>query len=329
MVLSRLASSCIVISYHEFNLAGYAAWKAIILEAWILFTIGAAFLQNIRNSLQKSLNNVLSTVGAAYTRFAFGLPLAIIYWATLTSLDAQALDWNAEFWWFTILGGTSQIMAMWFTLRAFALRGFAVGTAYSKTETFQTAIFTIILLGEAVSGTVFLAIAISFVGVCFLSLAKSDVTFRDFLFSWTRKAALMGLGSGAMLGISGTSYRGGALALGGDSALLAAATTLMVALAIQTVLMTAYLHMKEKGELANVWRNRHKAFAVGIVSMMGSVGWFTAMTLISAAHVRVLGQVELIFTFFTSVLIFKEKITSAELFGTLLIVGGLMFLLLD
>ena len=62
--------------------------------------------------------------------------------------------------------------------------------------------------------------------------------------------------------------------------------------------------------------------------MLGSVGWFTAMTLINATYVRALGQVELIFTFLTSVFFFKEKITSNELVGTVLIVGGLLVLLL-
>ena len=111
-------------------------------------------------------------------------------------------------------------------------------------------------------------------------------------------------------------------------ALLPAASTLMIALAIQTTLMTVYLGAREKGELARVWQNRSKATLVGITSMLGSVGWFTAMTLENAAHVRALGQVELIFTFLTSVLIFREKITNAEIGGTLLIVGGVLILLL-
>ena len=63
--------------------------------------------------------------------------------------------------------------------------------------------------------------------------------------------------------------------------------------------------------------------------MLGSVGWFTAMTLQNAAIVRAVGQVELIFTFLTSVLIFKEKINRYEVLGTLLIVGGILVLLLD
>ena len=299
------------------------------MEIWVITTIAAAFLQNVRNSLQKSINSVLSTSGAAYTRFAFGLPLAAIYWFALRSQDSQPLEWEFEFWGFAALGGIAQILAMWFLLRSFQLRSFAVGTAYSKTETFQAAVFTIVLLGEAVSGAAFVAIAISFVGVCFLSLAKMTVGVREFLTSWTNKGALMGLANGAMLGLSAVSYRGAALSLGGDSAILAAAATLVVALSIQTVVMTVYLKIFEVGELSRVWQNRGKGTLVGIASMLGSAGWFTAMTLQNVAYVRVVGQVELIFTFLTAILIFRESIRWTELLGTALIIAGILFLLVD
>ncbi|MBT3885600.1 MAG: EamA family transporter [Rhodospirillaceae bacterium] len=299
------------------------------MEIWVITTIAAAFLQNVRNSLQKSINSVLSTSGAAYTRFAFGLPLAAIYWFALRSQDSQPLEWEFEFWGFAALGGIAQILAMWFLLRSFQLRSFAVGTAYSKTETFQAAVFTIVLLGEAVSGAAFVAIAISFVGVCFLSLAKMTVGVREFLTSWTNKGALMGLANGAMLGLSAVSYRGAALSLGGDSAILAAAATLVVALSIQTVVMTVYLKIFEVGELSRVWQNRGKGTLVGIASMLGSAGWFTAMTLQNVAYVRAVGQVELIFTFLTAILIFRESIRWTELLGTALIIAGILFLLVD
>ena len=298
------------------------------MEAWLLFSIAAAFLQNLRNSLQKSINTVLSTSGAAYTRFVFGLPLAVLYWIILRQQYDQQLNWGVEFFGFSVVGGIAQIMAMWFLLRSFELKSFAVGTAYSKTETFQTAVFTILILGEAVTGVTFAAILISFAGVCFLSLAKLTFSPKDFLFSWANKGALMGLANGVLLGISAVSYRGAALSLGGDNALLAASATLLAALIIQTIVLTVYLYNYEKGELTKVWQNRGKGALVGLASMLGSVGWFTAMTLQNAAYVRAVGQVELIFTFLTSTLIFKEKITFYEIVGTILIVGGIMVLLL-
>ena len=291
------------------------------MEAWIIFTIAAAFLQNLRNGLQKSINTILSTAGAAYVRFAFGLPLSIIYWLTLDFLFYEQLYWGWSFWIYGFVGGVAQILAMVSLLRAFALRGFAVGTVYAKTETIQTAIFTVILLGETISVQALAAIVISLFGVILMSSKRSEIKFKRILFSWTEPTALYGLASAGLLGLSAVSYRGAALSMQGTSPLLPAASTLVVALTIQTVLMTVYLAVREKGELSKVWNNRNKAFLVGIASMLGSVGWFTAMTLQNAAYVRALGQVELVFTFLTSVLIFRERINKAEIGGTLLIIG--------
>lgn len=301
------------------------------MEAWILFTIAAAFLQNLRNGMQKSINAVLSTTGAAYTRFAFGLPLAIVYWIALGMVLGDELIWGWLFWLYAFVGGTAQILAMVALLKAFSLRGFVVGTAYAKTETVQTAIFTVILLGETVSLWAMISILVSLVGVFLLSSAKSNTGLTAILASMFQKSALFGLASAALLGLSAVSYRGAALSMKGTpdaGALLPAASTLVVALAIQTALMTAYLLAREQGELAKVWQHRSKAMLVGFAGMLGSVGWFTAMTLQNAAYVRALGQVELIFTFLTSVLIFRERITKTEIGGTLLIVGGVLILLL-
>jgi drug/metabolite transporter (DMT)-like permease len=299
------------------------------MEVWILLTIAAAFLQNLRNGLQKSINSVLSTTGVAYTRFAFGLPLAIIYWIILCSLVDEELNWSWLFWIYAFVGGAAQILAMVSLLRAFSLRGFAVGTAYAKTETLQTALFTVILLNEEVSARVMAAIVISIFGVFLLSSAKSGTNLKDIFLSWTEKTALYGLASAAALGLSTVSYRGAALSMQGEGAFLPAASTLVVALTFQTALMTIYLVRQEKGELTKVWQNRRKAALVGVVSMLGSVGWFTAMTLQNAAYVRALGQVELIFTFLTSIFIFRERIEKAEVGGTLLIIGGVLILLLS
>ena len=299
------------------------------MEAWIIFTVAAAFLQNLRNGMQKSLNSILSTTGAAYTRFAFGLPLALVYWTILYyALDDQ-LNWRWTFWVYASVGGVAQELAMVSLLRSFSLRGFAVGTAYAKTETLLTALFTVILLSEAVSGQVLIAIIISLAGVFLLSSAKSGTRLRDILLSWTEPAALFGLASACLLGLSAVSYRGAALSMDGEGILLPAASTLLVALAIQTTLLSIYLVFYDKGELAKVWESRKKASVVGLASMLGSVGWFTAMTLQNAAYVRALGQVELIFTFLTSVLIFRERIAKAEIGGTFLIVSGVLILLVE
>ena len=299
------------------------------MEAWIFYTVAAAFLQNLRNGLQKSLNLDLSTAGAAYTRFAFGLPLALIYWFVLYYLSSTQLNWGWVFWSYAFVGGVAQVLAMVTLLRAFALGGFAIGTTYAKTETVQTACFTIIILGENISGQLLIAIIVSLFGVFLLSGGKSFSGLRGGMFSCVQHAALYGLASASLLGLSAVLYRGAALSMSGEEALLPAASTLLVALLIQTVLMSFYLVFFEKGEFLKVWKNRGTATLVGIASMLGSVGWFTAMTLQNAAYVRALGQVELIFTFLTSVLVFRERIAKSEIGGAVLIVGGVLILLLE
>jgi drug/metabolite transporter (DMT)-like permease len=71
------------------------------------------------------------------------------------------------------------------------------------------------------------------------------------------------------------------------------------------------------------------ASLVGLTGMLGSVGWFTAMTLQNAAYVRALGQIELVFTFVASYFYFKEKTNRIEAMGISLIVFGILVLLLD
>ena len=61
---------------------------------------------------------------------------------------------------------------------------------------------------------------------------------------------------------------------------------------------------------------------------IGSIGWFTAMTLENAAYVRAVGQVELVFTFVASYFFFRERSTALEIAGILLIVAGIVILLL-
>jgi uncharacterized membrane protein len=52
------------------------------------------------------------------------------------------------------------------------------------------------------------------------------------------------------------------------------------------------------------------------------------MTMQNVAYVRAVGQVELIFTFLTAILVFRERIRRTELLGTALIIAGILFLLL-
>jgi len=299
------------------------------MELWVPITIAAAFLQNLRSALQKHLKGSLSTYGATFCRFVYAAPLAVVYAALLG--EGYGFEWpapNLRFAIFAMLGGVAQITATALLVYLFSLRNFAVGTTYSKTETVQTAIFGLLILGEPVSPAAAFAIGISLAGVMAISVARSALTLRNLLLGWTGRAAFVGMLSGTFFGLSAVAYRAASLSLGGEGFLMQAAFTLACVVVFQTALMAVWIRVREPGELTRVFRHWRIASLVGVAGMVGSAGWFTAMTLENAAYVRALGQVELVFTFIASYFFFRERSTGLELAGIALIVAGIVILLL-
>jgi drug/metabolite transporter (DMT)-like permease len=151
---------------------------------------------------------------------------------------------------------------------------------------------------------------------------------RNLLTSLTEKSALIGIASGAFFGISAVSYRGASLSLGGEGFLMQAAFTLACVTVFQTLVMAIYMRLREPGQITRVLQAWKVAGWVGLSGMMGSAGWFTAMTIQNAAYVRALGQIELVFTFASSYFFFHERTRPMELVGIGLVIGGILILLL-
>ena len=104
--------------------------------------------------------------------------------------------------------------------------------------------------------------------------------------------------------------------------------TLAVSVVLQTVMMGAYLAVRERDQLKAVIVHWRPSLLVGVAGVLASIGWFSAFTLQNAAYVRALGQIELIFTLIASVVIFREKIKSLEIAGIAIIIAGILILLL-
>ena len=295
------------------------------MDAWIPITIAAAFFQNLRSALQRHLKGQLSNTGATFSRFAYAAPLALLYVTVLAALSADELPRpNATFVLYAVVGGLAQITATALLLYSFSFRNFAVGTTYSKTETVQTAIFGILILGDPLGLGAALAIVISLIGVMAISVASTRMSFAGLLTSWTEKPALIGLASGAFFGISAISYRGASLSLGDQNFLIRAAYTLACVTVFQTLVMALYMRAREPGQLSAVFRSWRISVWAGVTGMIASAGWFTAMTIQNAAYVRALGQIELVFTFAAAVFFFHERPNRTEVIGILLVIGGIL-----
>lgn len=296
------------------------------MPAWIAATLFAAFMQNLRFLLQRHLKvKTLSTFGATWARFAFALPFVALALGGYLGLSGQALPaTGTAFWGYVVTGALAQMLATACVVALFARRNFAVGITLKKTEVILTAIIGLIVLGEGVSAPVIAAIAVGFLGVLLLSdppVAGASWQARVF-----NAASGYGLASGFFFGVSAVCYRGATLSLGGGDEILRAAVALMAATSVQVLTLGAWLGWRERGEIGRVLAAWRVAVPMGVASMLGSLGWFTAFALQTAAHVKALGQVELVFTFLFSIFWLRERSSAKELAGIALIVGSVLLI---
>lgn len=291
------------------------------MEAWAVISIGAAFLQNLRSYLQRRLTAQLSVNGASFVRFAYALPFACIYLAALATGQTLPAP-NGEFLVYCLMGGMAQILATTALVGSLVGSNFAIGTALSKTETLQAALFGFLLLGEVLTLPMFIGVVVSFVGVLLLS---GKAPLKSLVGG--EKAVVLGVLAGTGFAISAVAFRGASLSLPEGEAMVRAAMTLGVSLLMQVLLMGGFLKIREPGELRRVWEARATGVWVGLAGAGASAGWFTAMTLTQAALVRAVGQIELLFTFITAVWILREKVTFREITGAILILGGILLLI--
>jgi len=302
------------------------------MSIWIPITVFAAFVQNLRFMLQKHLTDTrLSTGGATFSRFVFAAPFAALLVAVLVATGWRDVPvMPLRFFVFASLGGITQIVATLLVVALFSERNFTVGITLKKTETMQTAIFSLIFLGEFISIWGLVAISIGLIGVVLVS----DPPKTAVPLGWRRRlfnrASGLGLTSGALFGMSATAYRGASLALGDGDFIIRAAVTLAYVTVFQTALMAVWLHWRERGQMRAVMASWRVTSLVGITGVLGSLAWFMAFTLENAAYVKALGQIELVFTFLASVFWFHERSTGREVLGILFVtasIGLLIFLL--
>ena len=299
------------------------------MELWIPITIAAAFFQNVRSAMQKHLKGVMGTTGATFVRFGFGVPFALLFVAGLNLFAGYALPApNTAFVAWTLLGGATQIGATFLLIHLFSYRNFAVGTAYSRTEPAQAALFGLMFLGERVTTGVLAAIAISVVGVMLISVARVPLSWRNLFASMVSRNAAIGLASGTLFGIAAVAYRAASLSLGGPNFMMQAAVTLAATIVFQATAMLVWMVWRDRSELGRIARAWRPSFLVGFVGATASFGWFMAMTLQQAAAVKALAQIEMLFTFASSIYFFKETINALEAIGCALIVFGIVVLVL-
>ena len=289
---------------------------------WVVFTIIAAAAQTVRNAAQRELTGVLGTVGATHVRFLFGCPFAILILFGVLASGSTLPRPELIFWPWVLLGALMQIAATALMLAAMAERSFVVAIAYIKTEPIQVALFGLVFLGDRVTPGMAAAILIATAGVIVMS-AKSGAA-KSGADGW--RAPLLGLSAGACFAFSAIGYRGAILSLAGPDYLIVATFTMTVGLIVQSVLLTIYLLLRDPGVLTAIMKAWRPSLFAGFMGATASQFWFLAFALATAASVRTLALVEVLFAQAISRFVFKQPVSPREGIGIVMIVIGVVLL---
>jgi drug/metabolite transporter (DMT)-like permease len=309
------------------------AAPSLLSWAWIPIVLWAALAQTARNAAQRSLVAQAGTLGATLARFLYGLPFAGAWVLVLHALPATAAAiprFHAGYFGWLMLGAAGQLAATACLLAAMKQRNFVVGVAFSKTDALQVALFATLFLHEVPGWMTLAAIGLATAGVVLLSIPRRDAgPLAADARAWTGLAAWYGLGSGAGFALSAVGYRGAALALPDASPWLTGAWGVLLAQAAQTLLLGGWLALRSRASLHAIITAWRVSMIAGSAGALASIGWFTAFALTSAANVRTLGMVEVVFSYLVSHRLLSEKLVPLEKAGLLLVVAGVVALCLQ
>jgi drug/metabolite transporter (DMT)-like permease len=289
---------------------------------WAVFTLIAAAAQTARNAMQRELTAALGTVGATHVRFLFGFPFALVFLACVLTATGTALPSPPHaFWPWVLAGAFTQIAATATMLSVMGQRSFVVAYAYIKTEPVHVALFGLLFLGDKISALSGLAILIATAGVIVISpMAKSGE-------GGDLRSTVVGLVSGALFGLSAIGYRGAILSLQLPNFVVAATFTVTVGLIIQAAVLSLYLALRDPKVLHAIARAWRPSLFAGFMGAFASEFWFLAFAITTAANVRTLALVEVLFAQGVTRFIFKQPTTQRELVGIGLVVIGVGLLI--
>ena len=299
------------------------------MYVWIWVTIAAALSQSLRTAQQKNLQPVLGNLGASFVRFSYAIPFA---WAWIIAysfiFDVSIPILNLKFFFWVTIAGITQIIFTVLLITLFSHRSFAAGTAFSKTEVLQAAIFEAIILGHIVNPKLGFAILLGVIAVFLLSLQKSKLTLYNLYKSLLTKQATLGIGSGAFLGFCTVAFRAATDSLENDNLIINASITGGISVLIQTLIMGVWMLKYAREELILTFIHWRGSSLVGLFGAITTACWFYAFSANAVAPVRALGQIELVIALLISIFFFRERPSFKELFAIFLLITSIVLVII-
>ncbi len=279
---------------------------------WIFFTLLAALSQTVRNALQSKLSSSVSTLGVTLARFIFATPIAIAYLCSLYFFDPQSHPkFTTQFVLFCAFAAFMQIVATALMVQLFKQQNFAIGAGLAKSEALIAALLGALFFGSQLTILGWFGVLVGTLAIFLLSGITNSKQFKI-------KTVVIGLLCGASFALTSLFIREASLVLSVPFP-HSAAWVLVFVLCMQTIVLSIYIYLKQPNTFTQLKNNLGTTFSVSLTSCIGSIGWFSAMSLQYVAYVKTLGQIEVLFTILISLIWLKQKVAKNELLGLLLI----------
>jgi len=279
---------------------------------WIFLTVFATFMQAWRNAFQSKLGQTVKVPGVTLARFIWAGPIAALYLALLYYFEPTTIPvFNPSYWLYILAASGMQIIATGLMVKLFKMNNYAVGAGLAKSEAIVAAVLGMLFFGTSLSLLGWLGVIIGGVAVFLMSAAKG---FKGLSLT----TILMGLACGSAFALTSLWVREASLQLNLGFPYSAAWVLLMV-ISIQTMALVAYLLLTDPTTLKALWQRPGLTLLISVSSCLGSIGWFSAMSLQNVPYVKTLGQVEIFFTLLISTYWLKQKVQIKDAFGLALI----------
>jgi len=297
---------------------------------WLPASLIAGGLQAWRTAVQRKVGQTLSVNAAGLVRYLYGLPIAVLlvvlyhgifHGGAFPSLTPLGLLFAAA-------GGLCQIIATNLMLMTFGERNFVVGTAYAKTEAAQGAIISWLLLSDDLSPVAWLGVLSGVIGIMVLSTGGKRMGPGEFIRALGAPAARYGLASGFFFALTAVAIRRATMDVATPDPVSAALVVLAVTVAMQTLMQGTFLAWREPAQMRAVFSTWRVSGQVGLLSSLGSAFWFTGFATAPIALVRIVGQIEIVFTLGLAHYYLREPLKTSEVTGLLLVVSGVLLALL-
>jgi drug/metabolite transporter (DMT)-like permease len=210
----------------------------------------------------------------------------------------------------------------------FGERNFVVGTAYAKTEAAQGAVISWALLNDALSPLAWLGVVSGVIGIMLLSTGGKRMRPGEFIRALGAPAARYGLASGFFFALTAVAIRRATMDVTTSDPISAALVALAITVTMQTVMQGAYLAWHEPAQMRAVFTSWRISGQVGLLSSLGSAFWFTGFATAPIALVRIVGQIEIVFTLGLAHYYLREPLKRSEVTGLLLVVSGVLLALI-